>query len=80
MRLTIFLKDQDNYSNVWRNFCQDLGRRTVNDEFTEYDYATYYFKKLEEEIKKYNGIWIKGQHYAEFERDEDATWFVLRWS
>jgi len=80
MRLTIFLKDQNTYNTVWRNFSLDLGRRIINDDFTEVDYVTYYFNKLEEEIKKYNGNWIKGQHYVEFERDEDASWFTLRWS
>ena len=80
MRLPIFLKGQTTYNKVWRNFSQDLGRRTTTDDFTEVDYVTYYFKKLEEEIKKYNGKWIKGQHYVEFDRDEDATWFLVRWS
>lgn len=31
-------------------------------------------------FRKYNGKWIKGQHYVEFDRDEDATWFLVRWS
>ena len=80
MRLTIFLKDKSTYNKVWWNFSQHLGRRTINDDFTEVDYATYYFKKLEEEIKKYNGKWIRGQDYVEFEREADYTWFLLRWS
>lgn len=80
MKLSIFNEDVRQYKSFWTNFCRDLENRITNDKFDENDYITYYFRKLEDEIKQYNGTFIKGWHHVEFENDADATWFILRWA
>jgi len=80
MKLNIWDNEKKQYKSFWTNFCRDLENRITNDKFDEVDYISYYFRKLEEEIIPYNGIFLKGQHHVEFEREEDLTWFLIRWS
>jgi hypothetical protein len=60
-------------SNVWKNFITEIGARYITDDFN-------YQQRVDKHLKEFNALDLIGTPEVEFKTEEDAAFFVLRYS
>ena len=61
------------WTPAWRKFCVSLiiPNSTVLHKETDL---------IREALKEYDAVWLRGEHMIEFESEEQAVMWLLRWS